>query len=170
MCPHIPYKIILLSALYRPLVLRYVGEAIGRLSPLPLLFTITCRSFQLYLGWVIYLTFTQDVDWEVYRKFMGEKHWLRENIHHLILLIAENSLEVAHCATRYKLNYCATKVIPALVDDCTAWKLCMDTNPESVPRLEIMSRLFGQMVERFMENFSLRTLVQWYFGWLGCLC
>lgn len=73
--------------------------------------------------------------------------------------IGDIEFQIMRCTKEYEDNRCATSMIPALVERCLNWRRCMNADPSLVARTRIITRLFSQLLDEFIENLSIKTLV-----------
>lgn len=68
------------------------------------------------------------------------------------------------CALQYKNNLCNTNPVPAMVQQCAKWEMCMSRDPAVVGRAKVSAELIAEVVNGFVEPISWKTLVSFLGG------
>ncbi|KAI9145655.1 Di-sulfide bridge nucleocytoplasmic transport domain-containing protein [Paraphysoderma sedebokerense] len=68
--------------------------------------------------------------------------------------------EIAECTKHYLENRCAPVTrVPAMEKACTAWDNCMNRDPTKVGRTQVGAQTFAEIIERFVEKISYKTML-----------
>jgi len=66
---------------------------------------------------------------------------------------------IAMCSLQYRNNLCEVNAIPAMVQQCAKWGMCMNRDPAAVGRAKVSAELIAEVVNGFIEPISWKTLV-----------
>ncbi|OCF35221.1 nuclear membrane protein [Kwoniella heveanensis BCC8398] len=97
--------------------------------------------FCLYLGVLLVMTVQRDV-----------KDKMRE-------YSVEILQEIAECTNLYLTNRCdPTFRVPAMEAPCKAWEACMNKDPTTIGRINIVAETFAGVINSFVEPISWKTM------------
>ncbi|WVF68498.1 hypothetical protein IAT40_003265 [Kwoniella sp. CBS 6097] len=97
--------------------------------------------FCLYLGVLLIMTVQRDV-----------KDKMRE-------YSVEILQEIAECTNLYLTNRCdPTFRVPAMEAPCKAWEACMNKDPTTIGRINIVAETFAGVINSFVEPISWKTM------------
>ncbi|WVQ96045.1 hypothetical protein IAU59_003145 [Kwoniella sp. CBS 9459] len=97
--------------------------------------------FCLYLGVLLVMTVQRDV-----------KDKMRE-------YSVEILQEIAECTNLYLTNRCdPTFRVPAMEAPCKAWEACMNKDPTTIGRINIVAETFAGLINSFVEPISWKTM------------
>ena len=63
------------------------------------------------------------------------------------------------CSLQYRNNLCQDNVVPAMIQQCAKWEMCMNRDPAVVGRAKVSAELVAEVVNGFVEPISWKTLV-----------
>ncbi|KAF9480426.1 hypothetical protein BDN70DRAFT_877564 [Pholiota conissans] len=86
---------------------------------------------------------------------------VQRDVQHRILEYSQDIIqEISMCAVQHTNNRCAEpNIIPAMVQQCSNWEVCMNRDPTTVGRAKIGAELIAEVVNGFVEPISWKTLI-----------
>ena len=67
--------------------------------------------------------------------------------------------DASRCEWEYLSNACATASIPAMIDRCRAWKLCLEQNVNLAIGLKLFAEVMADWCNIFVEKITWKTTV-----------
>ena len=72
----------------------------------------------------------------------------------------EELKQIADCRHDYEINKCSQDdKLPAMVQLCNKWKVCMETKPRDTTKSKIAARFTAQLINEFVNPLSPKTII-----------
>ncbi|GAM21814.1 hypothetical protein SAMD00019534_049890 [Acytostelium subglobosum LB1] len=73
---------------------------------------------------------------------------------------AQLQKEIEACSKNYFDNKCLPETrLPAMVDMCAQWEICMNKDPSSLPKSKLFAELVSEVLDSLVMNMSYRTMI-----------
>lgn len=85
---------------------------------------------------------------------------IQRDVRQRILEYSQDIAEgIAMCSLQYRNNLCQDNVVPAMIQQCAKWEMCMNRDPAVVGRAKVSAELVAEVVNGFVEPISWKTLI-----------